>query len=120
MRDSRTYLKVKIKSLAAEARIIRHEESKALKRKNTALKDGLACHRRGIVRSAARLTHLAYGFLRGRPYKALEAKCAVKPDWDRVWKMVEKYGVCFDYDSENYHDYKKRLEEQKERFRAWR
>jgi len=74
MRDSRIYLKVKIKSLAAEARIIRHEEAKARKWKNTALRVGLAGHRRGIVRSAARHTHLAYGFLRGRPYKAMEAK----------------------------------------------
>ena len=119
MRDSRIYLKVKIKSLAAEARIIRFEEAKARKRKNTEWRSGLASHRRGIVRSAARHTHLAYGFLRGRSYKQMEAKCTIKPDWKRVLTMVEKYGASYDYDNESWQDFQKRKSEQAEHFKDW-
>jgi len=119
MRDSRIYLKVKVKSLAAEARIIRHEEAKARKWKNTTLRVSLAGHRRGIVRSAARHTHLAYGFLRGRPYRTMEAKCAIKPDWKRVQTMVEKYGADYDHGNESWQDFQKRKSEQLEHFKDW-
>ena len=70
MLDERLYLKVKIKSLAEESKIIRREE-----KKNPTFKIHLADHRKGIVRTEARASMLAYGFLRGVPYKKIESKC---------------------------------------------
>ncbi len=69
-------LKIKIKSLAKEAQIIREEERRRLaltsdRKKYMELRE----HRVGKVRSAARYAQLAYGFLRGKPYRTIEAKC---------------------------------------------
>ena len=89
MQDQRTYLKVKIKSLAEEARIIRKEERVSEGEK----REGLYLHRIGTVRRAARHTLLAYGFLRGKKYRQMEAKCEVSPKWPEVFKMVVKYGL---------------------------
>lgn len=91
-----TYLKVKIKSLAEEARIIRKEERKTVGRLRAALLE----HRVIDVRREARATQLAYGFLRGRSYRQLENKCRSEhppfdragPNWSRVEKMILKYG----------------------------
>jgi len=88
-RDQRAYLKVKIKSLAEEARIIRKEERQSKGEK----REGLYLHRVGTVRRAARHTLLAYGFLRGREYRQIEAKCETTPMWPEVFKMVAKYGL---------------------------
>ncbi len=90
MRDKRTFLKVKLKSLAAEARIIRLEERRA--KRDPDLLAGLVGHRRGIVRREARHTQIAYAFIRGRKYSDIEHKPKTKPDWKRVKSMVEKYG----------------------------
>lgn len=86
-----TYLKVKIKSLAAEARIIRMEERRA---RRTSLRCGLAEHRRGVVRREARIAQLAYGYLRGRPRSTVEPKTRPgnAPDWKRVAGLVSRYG----------------------------
>lgn len=98
---SRTYLKVKIKSLAAEARIIRHEEAKFPRgRRNHQVSEGLRQHRRHDVRNEARWAQLAYGFLRGRPYHVMEAKTYSEPDWTRVAGLATKYGpgkVTYDH-----------------------
>jgi hypothetical protein len=85
---STKFLKVKIKSLAAEARIIRHEERKS----RGQLRNDLANHRKGIVRREARNTQLAYGYLRGRSYRQLEHSCHRQPDWEAVERMVKRYG----------------------------
>ena len=68
--DRRIELRVKIKSLAEESRIIRLEEKRlpgpCFKR---------AClrqHRIEDVRQAARASQLAYAFLRGRTYRSVE------------------------------------------------
>lgn len=82
------YLKVKLKSLAAESKIIRKEENK----RSGTLRLGLQEHRRGIVREEARHTHIAYGFLKGMPYTKIEQKPKSEPNWDRVAKMILKYG----------------------------
>jgi hypothetical protein len=84
-------LKVKIKSLAAEAGIIRLEERRA--RRDDRLRCELHEHRVGIVRSEQRHSLLAYAFLRGRSYAAAEPKAAKAPDWTRVAKLVEKFGT---------------------------
>jgi hypothetical protein len=99
------FLKIKLKSLAAEARIIRREEIKLRNRARqrrakgksvdvSALLDSLREHRVQAVRRETRLTHLAYGFLRGRSYNAMERNAtALKPsDWTRVKTMIQKYG----------------------------
>jgi len=88
--DERVYLKVKIKSLGEEARIIRKEEKRI---RGGSLRNGLYHHRVNVVRSEARHTHLAYGFLRGKAFSQIENKSRIAPDWKRVQKMVMKYGI---------------------------
>src|SRR5688572_11517601 len=89
MSDHRLFLRVKLKALAAEARIIRAEGGRA----PVHLREALAYHRRGVVRAAARNTSLAYAFLRGRPYRRVEGKCGEPPNWGEVRRMVRMYGV---------------------------
>jgi hypothetical protein len=88
LKDRREMLRVKLKSLAEEARIIRREE----RRTNGFLREELHDHRVKNVRQAARNTHLAYGFIRGRTWEQMEATYAVEPDWDSIDKMLGKYG----------------------------
>ncbi len=125
--DERVYLKVKIKSLGEEARIIRKETKRT---RCISIKEGLYRHRIDTVRPEARHTHLAYGFIRGRTFKQIENKSKVAPDWKRVRKMVEKYGVHLEpyywNSDESFSDYRKRSEEHQiqqeqlmERFDAW-
>jgi len=94
-----TYLKVKVKSLAEEARIIRREECRLKSRpvpKRPAgwegTLSGLHSHRTQNVREEARATHLAYGFLRGRSRSQIEGGALTEPSWDRVEAMVKRYG----------------------------
>jgi hypothetical protein len=83
-------LKVKIKSLADEARIIRLEEKRA--GKDNDLRTLLHEHRVRDVRKEQQSALLAYAYLRHTPYAAVEAKCDTPPDWERVRKLVEKFG----------------------------
>ncbi len=90
-------LKVKICSLAAEARIIKRMEKRLFKavRRNPKCQEqaqSLFWHRIGDVRWASRDTLLAYGFLRGHPYKTMEPKRYSDPDWKAIANMVSKYG----------------------------
>lgn len=129
-------LKVKITSLAAEARIIRREERKrrtfinggtpkrsklfdypptdeqraqlraarlerqrraaaidpALKAKVRDEYLSLKHHRRVDVREESRCAGLAYGFLRGTPYRCIESTCRTQPRWDRVESIVKRFG----------------------------
>lgn len=103
------YLKVKIKSLAAEAQIIRKEEHRAqsayrFSSNKQGLEErytrdfsefqGLRNHRRVDVRSEARAALVAYGFLRGRKYQSIEKPDEKNPPrWDRVLRLAEKYGT---------------------------
>jgi hypothetical protein len=102
------YLKVKIKSLAAEAQIIRKEERKAKSAYHYSkgkqglaerfVKDeseffGLRNHRKFDVRSESRAALVAYGYLRGKSYQAIENPDEKNPPkWDRVFRLAEKYG----------------------------
>lgn len=84
-------LKVKIKSLAEEARIIRTEERRS---KPGSWQQGeLHTHRVVDVRNEQRLSLLAYAFIRGVPRSVCEPHAAKEPDWARVAKLVEKFGV---------------------------
>ena len=81
-------LRVKIKSLAAEARIIRCEEERS-----PHLWYELNRHRRFDVREEQRLSLLAYAFLRGRVYATVEqCNSDRRVDWQRVGVMVAKFG----------------------------
>lgn len=107
---SKTYLKIKLMSLAAEAKIIRRQEQKLVKRRRQlraagrdvpndigGLSDVLVSmhnHRTLEVRREARSAHLAYGYLRGTPYRAMEWRCEDyhQPNWKRVLEIVNKFG----------------------------
>jgi len=82
------FLKVKVKSLAAEAAIIRMEEA----RSRGALRSSLRFHRQWDVRREQRASQLAYGYLRGIDRARIEPGAKTDPDWDRVRAMVRKYG----------------------------
>lgn len=107
--DRRLFLKIKLKNLAEEARIIRKEEKRTTKakrdgekvvfRKNARLLYELWEHRTKLLRHEARHTLLAYGFLRGKDRQAIEqTKKAI--DWTKVEAMVKKYGTVYGGDSQ--------------------
>jgi len=89
------YLKVKVCSLAAEASIIRRMERRWKPRWKSHQDQtffGLKSHRTCDVRREQRAALLAYGYLRGRPYRMIEFKCFEPPVWTRVCEIVRKYG----------------------------
>lgn len=93
--DGRTYLKVKIKSLASEALHIRRESSKARAAGKRALRISLDAHRRGEMRDVSRATQMVYAFLRGKNLESIEAtntdKYARAAAIARAIPMLNKY-----------------------------
>jgi len=94
----KTYLKIKIKSLAEEAKIIKREEQKwnipfTIDNLKTVhpLYFSLREHRINVVRRECRLSNIAYGYLRGRSYKQIENKCYEAPNWERVAEIIRKF-----------------------------
>lgn len=81
-------MKVKIISLADEARTIRR-----LEKTNKYSRHALRLHRINEVRSEARAALLAYAFLKGKAYKNIEKSAHTPPDWKRVEALVRKYCV---------------------------
>lgn len=98
---SAIYLKIKLKSLAAEARIIHAQERKTGGAFN-ALRESLHLHRVRDVRGEARATHLAYGYLRGRQWAQIENNTTTEPDWKKVTAMVRKYGPVEPFDETKF------------------
>jgi hypothetical protein len=107
-RMSKIYLKIKLMSLAEESKIIRRQEHNLVKRYRklrsigkevSATSDGLLAsihhHRVREVRCEARSAHLAYGYLRETPYRAMEWRCENdnQPDWRRVLDIAKKFGA---------------------------
>lgn len=90
MSDKRRHLKVKIKNLAEEARIIRSEERKV----HGMEKWELQHHRRTVVRDEARRSLIAYALIRGKDPSVHESTDWLKAGCDEshVRRMVEKYG----------------------------
>jgi hypothetical protein len=82
------HLKIKVKNCAEEAHIIRKEEQKTygMERWN------LQHHRKTHLRRITRLNQLAYGFLRGIPYSAMESKTATDPSWEAVEGIAMRFG----------------------------
>jgi hypothetical protein len=87
-RERLIHLRVKIKSLAAEAAIIRGEA----RRTRGLVRWGLNHHRTTVVRKAARESLLAYSMLRGVPYNAVERSCREAPDWAAVSAVARRFG----------------------------
>jgi hypothetical protein len=87
--DRREMLRVKIKSLAVEARIIRREEMRTFGQ----LRAELHSHRTKAVRLAARESHVAYGLIRGFTLDQIEPIRRTEPDMKRVEALVRKYGA---------------------------
>lgn len=123
MLNNRVYLKMKMKSLAAEARIIKAEERKQKRLKHHSTLQGLQHHRQWEVRREARVSHLASGFIRGRAWEKIEDAnhTLLQPDWTRVRRLVEKYGVRLPTvnDGYTYEDFKLAQHEQMVRYEAW-
>lgn len=115
-RDRRLFLKVKLKSLAAEAGIIRAEERRPDAGRGLLCRE-LRAHRIGVVRAEARHTLLAYGFLRGRTYRRIEATAREAPQWVKVEAMVRKYGEAF---GGNWRENEAETARLLERFQQWR
>lgn len=101
------FLRVKLKTLAEEAKIIRAEEARTyyyrcdengvvtLVHHNVDRHNALALHRKGVVRREARATMIAYQYLRGVPFDTFErrpGKPTNRIDWSAVERMVKKYG----------------------------
>ena len=89
----RASLRVKIKSLAAEAKIIRQEAKRYPG--NSSERGCLNWHRISVVRNEARAAQLAYAFLRNIPYSVVESKGSKPVDVSRVSKLAEKYGYWY-------------------------
>lgn len=106
-------LKIKAKSLAEEARIIRKEEHKLkelpFSKRSEVLKyqfggeythcflDDIKFHRRWHVRNEARATQLAIAYIKGKAYSSIEKVCTNSTMRDfyivpKVLKMVQTYG----------------------------
>ncbi len=108
----RTHLQVKVFTLMQEMSYIRRQEEKwktrarfaRQKQKQATLERAesafwsLRSHRTGL-KSEARSTHLAYGALRGMPYRMMEVMCygplkgygSSEPDWKSIEAMVERF-----------------------------
>lgn len=93
-------LKIKIKTLIEEAKIIRLEERKCIasfKQTNHAklldVFNRLHEHRVLTVRNEARYSFLVYAFIRGRKLSQTESKCDVeKLDIVKLVSMFERFG----------------------------
>lgn len=96
--DTRKFLKIKLKSLMAEAQIIRKEESRT---QDPELRSEMHKHRVLDLRHETRCTHLAYAMLRGQPYNKVEnrqpadslhSRKTTPIDLKKVAAMLRKYG----------------------------
>lgn len=86
------HLKVKIKSLSAESKIIRLEEQRCFG--NATLLNSLHRHRTCDVREHTRVNFIAYAYLRGRTLQSIEGDTSV-PLYilNRAEKMVKTFGT---------------------------
>lgn len=90
MNERLIHLRIKIKSLAAEAMIIRKEANKT----KGMTKWGLNQHRTEVVRHHARHNLLAYGLLREIPYEVMEKKCDHAPDFKMIADIARRFGMA--------------------------
>lgn len=91
-----SFLRVKIKHLAAESQIIRAEKNKYKKSdlpNRIDTMNSLHWHRVDTVRPVARNSQLAYACLRGVPYSVVEptVKANNPPDWNAIAKEAKRF-----------------------------
>lgn len=85
------FLKIKLKHLAEEARIIRHKEKK-LRGPNWGASSNLFReHRVGIVRREARHSHIIYGYLRDVDYNRIESNPKTKPSIKDLQRILNAF-----------------------------
>lgn len=89
MEERTRHLKIKIKSLADEARTIRAESKKTSGMEKWNLNE----HRTKVVRPHTRHNLLAYGILIGIPYEVMEKKCNEPPKFSEVSKIAKRFGA---------------------------
>lgn len=80
-------LRVNVKSLAAEAKIIRKEEARCGFQYYWKLYD----HRVGRLREEARYANLALAFVRGRAYRKVEGPTSKSLDPRRLTKKIQNF-----------------------------
>lgn len=80
-------LRVNVKSLAAEARIIRKEEARCGIQYYWMLRD----HRVGRLREEARYANLAIAFMRGRAYSRVEGPTSKAVDEKRLTRKIQNF-----------------------------
>lgn len=83
-------MRVKIKSLAEEARIIRQEAAKVSC--NGFEADELRLHNKNVVGVYSRYAQLAYACIRGVPYVIVEGTARKPVDLFRVYKEAVRFG----------------------------
>lgn len=88
MNERLIHLRIKIKSLAAEAAIIRQEAKKT----SGLVKYGLNQHRTGIVREHTRINLLAYGLIKRVPYSVMEQKTDTKVNFSKIVEIAKRFG----------------------------
>jgi hypothetical protein len=100
-----SYLQTKAVSLALEAKYIRKQERRFVKKAKVAKlkgrtfsaeyfdknREGQYLHRISVVRDEARATNIARGFLRDHSYAEIETTVHSKPNWERVEDLVFSY-----------------------------
>lgn len=86
----RSKFRVKIRSLAEEARIIRHEEQKHDGQSSD--RGILRHHRITVVRSEQRAALLAYAWCRRMPYSVVEFTKSSTPDMKSVQRICKSLG----------------------------
>lgn len=86
--DRREMLRIKVKSLVEESKIIRREERRTF----GDLRDEMRNHRVFVVRSASRSSGLAYGLVKGLTMEQMEPTRLTDPNWDAIKKMLAVYG----------------------------
>lgn len=122
----KTYLKIKLNHLAAEARINKKEKHKWMKKAargrqvafekgienpiKSTMADSIHHHRMTCIRPEARDSLLAYGFLRGKSYAQIEAKRFTDPNWSNIKANIKRFNAT-QYGSHSSID--KRFEEWK-------
>lgn len=124
--DRRVHLKVKIKSLAEEAKIIK-QEARKLKAEAKKLDHAhgnpdlakklrwqvisLLDHKDFPVANEARHSLLAYAILRGKPYCVAEQKCREdnRPSFKKVEEMARRFGATKEEISDWIDEAKKHL-----------
>ncbi len=88
-KSSLTKLQSEIKSLAADGRALNPRIQGASGRERASLR-----REKAEVGDRARHLLLAYAFLRGVPYAALEGTCRRLPSFDLVLRHAERHGVA--------------------------